>query len=347
MRVFRSMSILSLLVCAAFAMLTVVGKADSKKAEGQALLEKAEQASRLNAGGSPPFLFEATLDLVEGRAKKTANFYLLWQDTESWRAMAVEGNHREIHIRNPKGLWLPKLPDIALVPVFRYGMAFPFQKALVSWNGKIVDVRNRTIKNAKLRCVRFRAGVNAGMVEENESEACVDSVTGSVQRVTLQSLTATNDAGVRRAIGSSMTVVEYGDYAKFGEKWVPFEIRWTVDGGVEADLRVVQLRANPEAASDLFAGPPQYDVWPYCENYTTVHMDEILFPGSIDPRSPGADAFYVVVGADGKAREVRLINPTGRSTKQWVGYFMKQHYEPATCNGDPVLGYFLMGLPLR
>lgn len=347
MRAFRSMSIRSLLICAALAMLAVAGKADLKKAEGQALLDKAEQASRLTAKGSAPFLFEATIERVEGREKKRATFYLLWQDAEHWRAMAVEGDHREVHIRNPEGLWMPKLPDIALVPGFRYGMAFPFQSALASWDREIVGVRDRTIKHAESRCVRFRAGANpaVALVEKNESEVCIDPVTGSVQRVTLQSLTATNDTGVRRAIVSSRRVIEYGDYTKFGEKWVPHEIRWTVDGEVETDLRVIRLRSNPEAASDLFAGPPQYDLWPYCENYETVHMDELLFPGSIDPRSPGADAFYVVVGADGKAQEVRLINPTGRSTKQWVGYFMKQHYEPATCNGKAVLGYFLIGLP--
>jgi hypothetical protein len=155
MKWIRDIAVLPLFILPLLALQGSV-RADCKKtAEAQALLDKAEKVSRLTEKGSPPFALQATIESGEGKQKQTADFYLLWQDAEHWRAMAVKGDHREIHVRNPEGLWLPKIPDPALMPAFLAGRSFPFRPhTLVAPDERIETIRQRKIDGVQVACVR-------------------------------------------------------------------------------------------------------------------------------------------------------------------------------------------------
>jgi len=318
----------ALVICSIGALSIGVLRADSKKAEAQALLDRAEQLSRLTTKGSPPFALEATVEHGGGKEKKTANFYLLWQDAEHWRAMAVEGDRRELHVRNPEGMWQPKLLDPELMWVFHDSMNFPFKHGVAPWDGeKIEGLRGREVKNTALSCVRVR-------VSNTEREFCFDS--GGLLTRAVFGGTARPD-----------TVVEYDGYVQFGKKWIPQEIRRTVGGHLKSDLRVVRLDANPQAPEQSFSKLPDYEVWADCETYSDVQPihsgpgPDFVLQGTVDLSKP-AEGMFVVIGPDGKALEVRFVNPVGRSANNWAYLFMKMRYRPATCDGKPVSSYVFM-----
>ena len=60
---------------------------DASQAEARALLEKAEQLSRLATKGASPFTFQATIR--NGAEPEGATFFLVWADEEHWRATVV------------------------------------------------------------------------------------------------------------------------------------------------------------------------------------------------------------------------------------------------------------------
>jgi hypothetical protein len=330
-------------------------QADPKKvAEAQALLDKAERLSRLTEKGSPPFALQATIVSGEGKQKQTADFYLLWQDAEHWRAMAVKGDHREIHVRNPEGLWLPKIPDRALGYIFGSGAVFPFMQPLIpSADERIDGTRERKVNKAALSCVLLRG-------ERAKREICVNPSSSLLERMDSLEKFYDESEFVDNVLGAVLqhdataeTNHEYSDYEKFGEKMVPHDVKWVGEGHhVYNELRIVTLATNPQTASDLYAVPADYEVWPYCDRHTPPEMlrpIEVVDTYGVrftdaDLARP-ADGFFLVVAPDGKIREVRLLNPTGRNTKKWIDLLMKQHYAPATCDGKPVPGRMFIPVP--
>ena len=310
--------------------------ADPKKvAEAQAWLDTAEKLSLLTEKGSPPFVLQVTVERRERGEHSTASFYFLWQDAQHWRAMAVDGDARELRMRNPEGLWRSNVPNPKLISAFARGMAFPFRRSFLPDQHTIVGLRQRKLKDVVVSCVELElpAEVDSG----NKAEACVDRDTGLLRRMSWQLWP-----------GSGLNEVnEYIDYISFNGKWVPREVKVTDSGQLSRDARVVQLSSSLPTTADLFVTPPGYEAWPDCEHYRFAHLkSELNFAFDL-PMLPKkiADFIFVIIGPDGYAQDIRFLNPTGRPTKKWVELFANRPFEPAACDGKPVMGDYYMPLP--
>lgn len=339
----RNISVLPLFLLSLLA-LQVSVRADSKQAEAQALLDKAEKLSRLTEKGSPPFALQATIESGEG--KQTADFYLLWQDAEHWRAMAVEDNRREIYVRNPEGLWLPAVPDFDLASALSYGMSFPFVRGLAPSTESFDAVQNRKVNGQTERCVLLYS-------EIEEREICTAPTSGLVH--TLRSKAPLTPRGLRTMIRLSSdpavdpdgdSAIEYEEYEKFGEKWVPQRIRWIAKGRTLAEVRLRQLNFKAPGTREMFASPDGYVSWQDCEQYSYASAARVFLSGFKDLPSHGADGVFITVGPDGRPLKVDLINPHGPKAYRWVTLLRDQQYEPATCDGRRVAGYILAQFPI-
>lgn len=333
-----------ILVCLVWGLVVLSPRAlrasDSKTAEAQALLGKTEQLSGLAVKGAAPFRFEATVEYVgrpQSAQSERAAFVLLWASEDRWRASAESGENHEVHIHDADRMWQPKLPNSTLQSVFGDAMIFPFQRSLVRWDEKVGGLLERKIDGKKLSCVQLHS-------QKLNRELCINPSTGLLERRSYRTVIE----GDLRSIPVIDTVVEYRDYVKFGEKWVPQEIRTTSEGPMKRRVRVASLSFAPAMPDELFTTPPGYEAWQECERHDYVQLSPMVLQGvSLTAlASKVADAVFVIVASDGKAQEVRLINPTGRDPKEYVKLFMHARYRPATCDGKPVLGYLFMRLPL-
>ena len=308
-------------------------RADSnKQAEALALLDRADQLSRLTAKGASPFIFQARIEYGDEQQHTAAMFFLVWADGEHWRATVVDAERREVYVRNPEGMWLPRLPDPGLITVFTDSMIFPYRRSLLDWDETIGGARQREIDGQTLSCVRVHG-------KRLHRELCLDPKTGLLQR-----------ASARPGVLSGREVVtEFRDYSKEGGRWVPREVRRTIDGRLLSDLRVMQLTFGDPTSGDLFATPPGHEAWPDCDRYqppspsTAVEVPRNVV--GVDRMVMGkkvADEILIKVGADGKAEDVRLVRPATNNAYLWSWFLSSQHFRPATCDGKPVVGYFIM-----
>ncbi|MFI5116802.1 MAG: hypothetical protein ACHP8B_08895 [Terriglobales bacterium] len=321
------------LVCAALAFsATVLHASDAKQTDAQALLDKAEQLSRLTTKGASPFVFQAKIQYGEGPTHASAIFFLVWADGDHWRATAVDAARREVYVRNPEGMWLPRVPDPGLITVFGDGMIFPFKRSLLDSEETIDGMRQREIDGQTLSCVRLHG-------KSRHRELCMDPKTGLLQR---------GSARPGRLAGPEV-VTEFRDYSKEGEHWVPRQIRRMMNGQLVSDLRLLRLAFDAPTSGDWFATPPGHEAWPDCDRYqppspsTSVEVprngvggERMVLGGKL------ADEILIKVGADGESQDVRLVRPTSNNAYLWAAILSHQHFRPATCGGKPVMGYFLM-----
>ena len=143
-------------------------------------------------------------------------------------------------------------------------------------------------------------------------------------------------------------VTEYRNYTSMGDKLVPQEIRSWSEGKPTTGIRLmhVTLYPKPSFPAILFNVPDGYQVWPGCDQYKAPEGRKDTMRQFVNDTGRGSflgadrmpDGVRIMVGADGKAQEVQLINPGRIPPLRFQSAFMTQTYEPAICDGKPVAG---------
>ncbi|HUI83737.1 MAG TPA: hypothetical protein VL240_05910 [Candidatus Binatia bacterium] len=337
---FRSIALLPLffLVFPAFS-------SDAKQiAEAQALIDRAERVSSLTGPDAVPFFLQLRFDRTPSSLNGKGGTYTLWWSAHNkWRAQAESGQLREIELRNDQGLWLREDTDPRLNAIFSGARRFPFGGNLLAWNEKIVGLRERKLHGVKLSCV-------ATEKLDVQRELCFDRQAGALIQDSSQ--VPVQSSYVVRQFEPMEFLTEYRDYTGVGDRIVPGEIRTSTNGQVTASIRLVSVALQPKApfSPDMFVAGQGYRLWPGCDQYQAAKFNRNFWrqaPGVLQRdwfTSGGrvADGVRIVVGADGKPQSVELINPVGRPSKQVQSTFMSQTYEPAICDGKPVVGMLQM-----
>lgn len=311
-------------------------------AAAQALIDRAEELSRLTRPGSSPFLLQLQVDRKPSKMNGKGGVYKLWWLAEDrWRESAEAGGLAAIQVRNEQGLWLPADLDPKLRAVLADGKAFPFREKLVAWDEQIAGLKQYTVHGVEQSCVQVQR-------PDHKRELCFDPQTGLLISAATSFPVITS---APNQLDPVVVTTEYHDYARFGDKLLPREIRTLMRGDVIETVRLTSLKAGNDEhfAADLLAAPVGYQLWPDCDHYQAAQFSRDFWRAVMAQlhqyffvNGTTADGVQIVISPTGKPQEVQLINPFGKPSRQLISYFMTQSYRPATCDGTPVLGFLSM-----
>ena len=306
--------------------------------EAKALIDRAENVSSLTGPSAVPFFLELRYERPRTRASGGGGTYKLWWAAhDKWHAQAQSDDVNDIEVRNDQGLWLREEIDPKTYTIFSNVRRFPFGGPLLNWGEQVTGLKDQKVDGKKLPCVQTENSWG-------ERELCFEPQTGVLVRAKLFRAAPRNpywgDAGPRTEV-----VTEYRDYTATGDKVLPREMLFSSQGHAIASIRLLQVGLNPLTPfpADTFKVPEGYHAWPGCEFYRPPDVNSDFgrqFTWSMGT-GPLPDGVRIVVGADGKAERVDLINRNHKSSKEMEYFFMNQTYRPATCDGKPVVGMFL------
>jgi hypothetical protein len=333
---------LSALLLLGFAATVAFGSDPRQVAAAQALIDRAEQLSRLTQPGSYPFLLQLQVDRKPSKMNgKGGAFSLWWLAEDRWRESAEAGDLTAIQVRNEQGLWLPADLDPKLRAIFADGKTFPFRERLVAWDEQIAGLKQYKVHGVEQSCVQVQR-------PDRKRELCFDQQTGLLTSAA-SSLPLITSAP--NQLDPVVFITEYHDYARFGDKLLPKEIRSLRRGDVIGTIHLTSLRAGNDQhfTADLLAAPAGYQLWPDCDHYWAAQFSRDFWRAVVAQlhqyffvNGRTADGVQIVISPAGKPQEVQLINPFGKPSKELISYFMSQSYRPATCDGIPVLGFLSM-----
>lgn len=328
--------ILSLLCASGFS-------SDAKQlAEAESLIDRATKASSLTGSDGVPFFLQLRFGPLPGNARSKAGGYKLWWAAhDKWRAQADANGLQDVEVRNAQGLWLRQGIDPELDAIFGGARRFPFGGQLLRWNEKIVGLRERKVNGVKLSCVATER-------KDENRDLCFDPKLG-----VLIQITTSHTVFVFYHFEHMVWVTEYREYASLGDKLLPGEIEVSSNGRVIASIRLGSVAMQPKTAfaDELFEPPQGYRVWPGCDQYEPAALNKnysqppgiLNYAWFVGPQRV-SDGVRITIGPDGKAQDVQLINPLAmdKDSKHVLSAFMNQTYDPAICDGKPVVGMLVM-----
>lgn len=338
--------ILSLIFVAATCSLAAAIDAEQLD-KAQALIDRAEKLSSLAQPQSGPFFFEARIDHTPSKVTGKGGIYKIWWAApDRWREEAEADGVTAFQIRNEQGLWTAPEFNPTLDGIFAGGRGFPFRGKLLEWDEKITGLKEHKVDGVPVSCVE---------VEKNgeQRELCFDGKSGLL--IKTSALVKVHTSSQLRTFDPILIEVEYRDYAGLGNKAVPSEIRRLTRGEVTGVLRLISVSTEPKTPflTALFDAPAGYQLWPACDHYVAAGIGAEYWrelPGMFRPfRLNGpqhyADGVRIVVAPTGKAQQVQLVEPIGQPSKKIISEFMNLPYEPATCDGKPVMGSLFILFP--
>jgi hypothetical protein len=313
-------------------------------ANARSIIDRAEKVSSLTSPASVPFFVELRFDRTPSvTSGKGGTYKLWWEARDKWRAEAQVGEIRTVEVRDDRGFWRSESTDPKADAVFSGAARFPFRGNLLGFDEKIIGLKERKVNGVKLSCVQT-------VVEDNQRELCFDPQTGVLIQTT--AIVPVRTSMVARQFEPVEYVSEYRQYAAVGDKFLPGEIRVLTHYVVTASLRLVKVALQPKTgfAQDMFVPPAGYRMWPGCDNYRAARASKDFWkqsPSALNYHwffgsEKVADGVRIVVGPDGHAQEVQLLNPTGDPPKAMESAFRGQKYEPAICDGKPAVGMLTM-----
>ena len=294
--------------------------ASKKDDEAAALVQRAQDLSDLRKDGSPPFRLKAKLTITYDDGSVVEGTYTeFWSSYSQWRKELVFGDLHRTDIVIGKGDWTVGSVSAVSERVGDLGALFDFPVHNVWSPNKIQDKR---LDNVTVRCIRTK--------EETPyaPELCFDKVSGALIS------SAVFDVRVKdRMVGATCV---YRDYRKFEERLLPASYECIQDKKVKIDASLVELTFRPEFAREVFTPPQGARDLSRCASRTTlpraVHSED---PQKL--KSGGVVDIQVVVGTDGRPRELKVVRSLDASSDaEAVRAVRNWRFEPAMCDGDPI-----------
>ncbi len=295
--------------------------ASKKDDEAAALIQHAQDLSDLRKDGSPPFRLKAKLTITYDDGSVVEGAYTeFWSSYSQWRKELVFGDLHRTDVVIGKEHWTVGSVSAVSERVGDLGALFDFPVHNVWSPNKIKD--NQLEGATSVRCIRTKE------VTRYAPELCFDKASGALIS------SAVFDVRVKDKMVGATCV--YRDYRKFEERLLPASYECIQDKKVKIDASLVELTFRPEFTREVFTPPQGARDLSRCASRTTVPRAV----HSEDPqrlKSGGVVDIQVVVGTDGRPRELKVVRSLDASSDaEALRAVRNWRFEPAMCDGDPM-----------
>jgi hypothetical protein len=214
-----------------------------KQALGEAMLNRARQASDIRATNAPAFHLRATFSFISENLETVAGTYSeWWVSNTQWRREAIVGDSRRIEIGGPDKRWLldigPSLPEqVRRLPAL-FEVIPPNTRKF-----EFESILDPAPDDSKVACALTVPGL-----EKQKSAFCFHKPSGVlIQKVEPYPLG-------RRVAGYSCN---YASFHMFGNFSYPRDMACFIEGHRKIEAKVTDLAFEPSLDSALFNASPE------------------------------------------------------------------------------------------
>jgi hypothetical protein len=346
----RSILIASLsLATLAFAQQTTVPPLPSKK-DAAAILQKAEEQTRINSAGRPPFRLIAKLHYTSGKTTMNGAYEVLWQAPDRFREEFALGPFSESDVAVPGKLYVLRntpLPALALWRL-RALTGLPTQKAAVPI-AQIAKVLPQKNSAGSVWCFEWAPPFSP-------DKECVDALTGGLISVSGKGLgVLAEDHFV--SVGSSNYATHMLSTIGNDSIEVNVDRLEQVDGFADGILSPPNGATssdwcpNPSATRDdgqeltiltaMVFGGPEFTPLP-----TRDMTGYYLGPQFPPPRTRDLTGYYLKVGTDGAIKLAAEMHPDGTARRIELVGARDVRLPVHSCAGTPIEYETIMGGPI-
>ncbi|MDE3181355.1 MAG: energy transducer TonB [Acidobacteriota bacterium] len=299
----------------------------NKQQQAIGLFSRAYKLTNIWAKGSPGFVMDAQATIY-GRAgtSEAGSYRLIWKsDGESVTDIEFPDYH-SITVNHAGKTWSSSTSVYLPYPVFQLKrIADPLLSLMLLRSEKLKKISNRKIGGTPAVCPSFAEQKTHGL-----HEYCFAQATGY--------LIQENDP-------KWLTTFEFGDYAPFGGKVFPRNLRVVQSGQLIVDAKVTSIASDPKMDAAALVVPPgvQPSPIPHCSEDQPEHVKAIFQPAPHYPshglinRITGTVVIYADIGKDGIPRGLTVLASPGPGFSQSALASVGQwRYQPPACNGIPM-----------
>lgn len=320
------------------------------KDEGRALVERSNNLTNLRALGSPPFHLRART-VSYGRKGQTnhGKYDLWWASPDRWREDISWGDKSSTRIADKNQIWVSGA-DASRLTTLHVARVFDFSPFLrVPLNHSVGRVQAKQIDGVSAVCMQllpsssgtaYAKGIGPMVLSlDLERSACWDVATSLPLRI---------DVGSDR--------IELESYSAIAQKQFPHRIHETRKGKTLVEFELDSLELLDVATTTAFTPPSGTSAKPWCANIVSpvplrlgsaseaTSAPGVTFMTPIPKEVIGRDLVVFRVDEAGRTVEVRAFTLAGEDSfkDRETQTLLKSRFKPATCDGTPVEGEFLM-----
>jgi TonB family protein len=293
---------------------TALANKNKKDTEAMALIEHAKQLSDIRSEGAPAFKLRISFKIVKKDGSATEGEYAeVWVSKGQWQRNTVVGTFRRVEVGMGRKRWL--LDSTTAVP--------GYLDDIVGLSG-IDSLQPEAWKPQKI-ADRVRNGLRVRCIETAQPALCFDEASGTLAYKTSDQF--------------QEKTCSYSNYQKFGDRQVAMSYLCNEDKQTRIEARVVELAPDPTPAPALFMRPEGAKESVNClgavQRPTVVSSVDPTFPSTSDRE--GTVGLSIVVGTDGKPKDLKLLFSTGLAFNQKAVAAVRQwRFKPAMCDGEPM-----------
>lgn len=292
---------------------------EDKKAEADAIVNRAKKVMDIRSTDSKPFQFVAGFHFAKTPDDPGSDglYTETWRSPDQWRLEIDLPGFRQVEIGKSGKRWLSH--DLSLEPTHFRQIRTLFQFGDFEVE-KISKVWDANLGNEHVECIRSR---NKAL----QYTSCFDSTSSVLVQ------TKTEGLGLQRDC-------EYANYQKFFEKEYPTNIRCTDKGSLSLEATITAFRNDASPADSKLFVPANGTVEePICaepEAVRPLHTPDPEYPVN-SPPPQGDSVFEGIVGIDGELTGLTLKRSAGEAFDQAAFKAMSLwKFQPATCAGVPI-----------
>ncbi len=307
-----------------FAILTSLSFAENKAEQAAALIAHAKQVSDIRAEGSPAFVLRAEFKILRDSAHPITGSY-----TENWASRALSrteisaGEFKKTEVINDRKRWeltsgseMPKDVSTAANRV-----AYRLDRLPLDSRGP-AKVTERTNASWTLRCIVGHDDALGG-----RQELCFEKSSGQF----VAESTPFASQG-----GELVSRCAFVNFQKFGDKRFPKSIQCFEGEKPVFEAEIVQLTFAEPIDKSVYSSLPGAKEFPNCP-VELKHPEAIDRPDPSYRGSAGPTVVSLVVGTDGKAKDMKIVTSAGPGLDSSALEALRHwRFKPASCAGEPM-----------
>lgn len=308
------------------------------KKDAAAILQRAEQQTRINSAGRPPFRLIAKLHYTSGKTTMDGAYEVLWQAPDRFREEFALGSLSESDIAVPGKLYVLRNTPVPALALWRLRMltSLPTLEAAASV-AKIAKVLPQQNNARTVWCFELAPPFAP-------ATDCVDALTGELISEQIKS----REKGLSAFAEDHFVSVGSSNYATHMLSTIANDT---------IELNVEKLEQVDRFADGIFSPPNGATSRSWCPNPSVAKDDgqmiriwtAIAFPGlpSSPPPGYGRDliGYYMKVGTGGEIELAAEIHPDGSARR--VDFAGRDVRLPVhSCAGTPIQYETIMGGPI-
>ena len=327
MRRRRSLELALIVALVALVLPTARPQSLPTKKEAAVLLENAAAAANLETAGTPPFHLVAKVHYELGRELFDGAYELFWASAARYRENYKMGTAVEIRLALGDKLYVLRNTPILDLPLWRLRTTMRSNyHGFHPSNPKVDKVYSARIGGESQTCVESQRNYEW-------MRACFDPITKQVVSLS-NALKFPED--VSSADGNFFNA-EQSDFVSFGAKRYPRRIAHRYEDE-KMDVEITSLDQVTRYETELFTPPTGAQAYDWCPNPGSKGKISFESMPRIVPKSTvGLLAYYVFVGADGKAKSSGPMRSGGSLLNDRMKEWIDTHKFPTySCEGKPI-----------